>query len=511
MDELQAKLFSPSLISTLTFLFFLYFLIKWLATHSPTNHKTLPPSPTKLPFLGNLHQLGLYAHRSLKSLSERYGPLMLLHFGSKPVLVVSSPDIAREITKSHDLIFSSRPKLNIIDKLFYSGKDIVAAPYGDHWRQARGICVLHLLNTKRVKSFRAIREEEVELLVKKIRVSDLEEVNLSEMFSGITSDLICRVAFGKKYGRGEEDGKRFHGMLGDFMGLIGSYNIGQFIPWLAWINLVNGFDAKADRTAREFDNFLDGIVEEHIRNFDCGGKEDLVNVLLDLQKNNKAEFSLDREGIKALILDMFAGGSDTSSTALEWTMTELIRNPRVMKELQNEVNKIAQQKSEKHGIITEIDLEKMQYLKMVIKEGLRLHPPFPLLAARETTQDIKLRGYDIAKGTMVITNAWAMANDPNTWTKPEEFWPERFLNNPIDFKGQDFEFMPFGAGRRGCPGISFSVPIIELVLANLVHNFNWELPGGTMLESLDVSEAIALATRRKNALRAIAIPVSNSA
>ncbi|XP_065879089.1 cytochrome P450 736A117-like [Euphorbia lathyris] len=507
MSELQATLFSPPFLSIISFLFFLYFLIKWLTTRSPPNYKTLPPSPTKLPVIGNLHQLGLYAHRSLKSLSERYGPLMLLHFGSKPVLVVSSPEIAREITKSHDLIFSGRPNLNITQKLFYNCKDIVAAPYGDHWRQARAICVLHLLNTKRVKSFRAIREEEVDLLIKKIRDSGLEEVNLSELFASITSDLICRVAFGKKYGRGEEeDGKRFHEMLGDFMGLIGSFNIGQFIPWLGWINLVNGFDAKADRTAKEFDNFLDGVVEEHINN---GGKEDLVHVLLDLQKNNNVGFSLDREGIKALILDMFAGGSDTSSTALEWTMTELIRHPRVMKELQNEVNKIAEQKSERSSIITEADLEKMQYLKMVIKEGFRLHPPFPLLAARETTQDVKLMGYDIAAGTMVITNAWAMATDPKRWTRPEEFWPERFLNNPIDFKGQDFEFIPFGAGRRGCPGISFSVPIIELVLANLVHNFNWELPGGAMPESLDISEAISLATRRKNALRAIAIPVSS--
>ncbi|KAF2282866.1 hypothetical protein GH714_043350 [Hevea brasiliensis] len=471
-------------VSILPFLVFVYFLIKWL-TSPLVAHKKPPPTPPNLPVLGNLHQIGLYPHRSLVPLAQRYGPLMLLHFGSKPVVIVSSTESAREIMKTHDLVFSSRPKLSVAEKLLYNLKDVAVAPYGEHWRKMRSICVLQLLSNRRVQSFRAVREEEVEFLMEKIQQNSSLSlpVNMSEMFSSLTNDVICRVAFGKKYNNGE-DGKKFTKLMDDLMRLLGSsLNIGEFIPWLGWVNWVNGFNAKIDRTAKDFDEVIDGILEEHMMNNQedkthRNGKEDpnkdLVHILLELQKENASEFSLDRERIKALILDMFLGGSDTSSTVLEWTMTELLRHPRIMKELQNEIRRITHEKSK----VTEDDLNEMHYLKLVIKEALRLHPPFPLLAPRESIQDAKIMGYDIAAGTMVLINAWGLARDPNTWTKPEEFWPERFLNNPVDFKGHHLEFIPFGAGRRGCPGMPFATALVELALANLVKNFEWSLPGG---------------------------------
>ncbi|KDP31010.1 hypothetical protein JCGZ_11386 [Jatropha curcas] len=502
----------PLYVSVLCFLFFAYFLIKWLTSLLATQ-KNSPPSPPKIPILGNLHQLGLHPHRSLMSLGQRYGPLMMLHFGSKPVLIVSSAEAAREIMKTHDLVFANRPKLSVTDKLLYNSKDVASAPYGEYWRQMRSICVLHLLTNKRVQSFKNVREEEVNFMIEKIHKfsSSSLPVNLSEMFACLANDVICRVAFGKKY-RGE-DGKKFQKLLGEFMRLLGSFDVAVFIPWLSWIHWISGFDAKADRTAKEFDEFIEGILEEHINNGRTvtDGKEvpnDFVHVLLELQKesnNSKSEFSLERENIKALILDMFVGGSDTSSTVLEWAMTELIRHPRAMKKLQSEIKAIAPEKSN----ITEADLDKMQYLKLVIKEALRFHVPFPLLAARECMQDINILGFQVPAGTMVLINAWALARDSKLWSKPEEFWPERFLDNPIDFKGHDFEFIPFGAGRRGCPGMPFAMSIIELVLANLVNNFEWELPGGMKGEDLDVDESVGITTSRKNPLLAIAIPISH--
>ena len=199
---------------------------------------------------------------------------------------------------------------------------------------------------------------------------------------------------------------------------------------------------------------------------------------------------------------MFAAGSDTTYTVLEWAMTELLRHPQVMRQLQNEVRGIAQGKL----LITEDDLDKMQYLKAVIKETLRLHPPVPLLLPRESTRGAKIMGYDIEVGTQVITNAWAIGRDPLLWDEAEEFRPERFLNSSIDFTGKDFELIPFGAGRRGCPGTLFAAMAIEVALANLVHQFDWEVGGGGRREDLDMTECTGLTIHRKVPLLAVATP-----
>ena len=184
-------------------------------------------------------------------------------------------------------------------------------------------------------------------------------------------------------------------------------------------------------------------------------------------------------------------------------MSELLRNPNVMNKVQNEIREILGCKPDIEEI-QENDLEKMQYLKAVIKETLRLHPPIPLLVPRSAREDVKLNGYDIAAGTMVIINAWAIGRDPATWNKPEQFEPERFLNSSIDFKGHDFQLIPFGAGRRGCPGIAFAMATNEFVLANLLRMFDWKLPEGTTEENLDMSETAGSTAHRTVPLLAVA-------
>lgn len=201
---------------------------------------------------------------------------------------------------------------------------------------------------------------------------------------------------------------------------------------------------------------------------------------------------------------MFAAGTDTTSSALVWTMAELIRNPTSMKVLQNEVRRVGGSKEE----IDETDLEEMPYLKAVIKEGLRLHPPVPLLVPRESTQDTKLLGYDIAAHTRVMVNVWAIARDPSVWKNPDEFCPERFLDSSIDFKGFHFDFIPFGAGRRGCPGIAFAMSVDELALAKLVHKFEFALPDGERVEDLDMSEANGMTVHKK--LPLLLVPTSRT-
>ncbi|KAI3825703.1 hypothetical protein L1987_07274 [Smallanthus sonchifolius] len=205
--------------------------------------------------------------------------------------------------------------------------------------------------------------------------------------------------------------------------------------------------------------------------------------------------------IKAIILDLFLAGTDTTFASLEWAICELLRHPQAMKELQQEALKIGQGRS----MIAEDDLEKMPYLKAVIKETLRLHTLVPLLVPRESTQDVKILGYDIPSGTQVFINAWAIARDPSKWEAPEEFKPERFLNNPIDYKGFHFELIPFGAGRRRCPGIQFAMIINELVLANLVYKFDLSVMGE---EGLDTSETNGITILKKCPILVSATPCS---
>ncbi|XP_059637328.1 cytochrome P450 736A117-like [Cornus florida] len=495
----------------------IFFLSKWLS--SAKTKRNLPPSPPKLPVIGNLHQLGVFPHRSLRSLAQQYGPLMLLHFGSKPVLIVSSADAAREIMKSHDLIFSNRPKSSIARRVFYD-KDVAFTPYGEYWRRVKSICVLNLLSNRRVQSFRRVREEETALLIEKIKqaaFSSSSPVDLSEMFVSLTNDVVCRVALGRKYGEISKSGRKFKDLLRDTGELLGEFNLGDYIPWLVWLNQISGLNARVEKIAKELDEFLEGVIEDHIdskkKESNDGGSgdqdkkhQDFVDVLLEIQRENTDDFLLHRDSIKAIILDMFGAGTDTTFTALEWTMSELLRHPKAMKELQHEVRVIARGKLE----ITEDDVEKMQYLKAVMKESLRLHPPTPLLVPRESTQDVKVMDYDIAAGTQVFINAWAIARDPLLWEDAEDFQPERFLNTSIDFKGHDFKFIPFGAGRRGCPGIQFATSVNELALANLVHKFDFALPDGATEEDFDITEAPGISVHKKYPLLLVATPCSIS-
>ncbi|KAJ8752081.1 hypothetical protein K2173_001108 [Erythroxylum novogranatense] len=484
------------------FVLFVIFIAKWLYVN---RRKNLPPSPPKLPVLGNLHQLSSLAHRSLHSLAQRHGPLMLVHFGSWRTIVVSSADAAREVMKKHDIIFSDRPVTSISRKLMYDYKDIAIAPYGEYWRQIKSICVLQLLSAKKVRSFRSIREEEVVLLVNKIEESCSSSllIDLSELFISLTKHVVCRATIGRRYADGEgHGGSRFNKLFKEFCALLGVLDVADFIPNLAWINHFTGLNARVDKAFKQFDNFLEEIVDDHLVHDWVAIKDDqkdFVDVLLTVQNSPDGE-SISRDTIKALMLDMFLAGIDTTSTTLEWTMTELLRHPKAMKRLQEEIRMVRGSRP----TVTEDELDKMLYLKAVIRETLRLHPPLPLLIPRQPTESINLQGYDIPAKIRVMINAWAIGRDPNMWEEADEFRPERFLESSIDFKGHDFQLIPFGSGRRGCPGITFATASLEIVLASILDKFDWEIPGGSKPEDLDMAETLDLTLHRKLPLVAIA-------
>ncbi|KAK9090288.1 hypothetical protein Sjap_023465 [Stephania japonica] len=494
-------------------LFFLFLLV--VATIKRRNDKNkfvnLPPSPFKLPFIGNLHQLGSSPHRSLRALSQKHGPLMLLHLGQVPTLVISSPDTAREVLKTHDQIFSSRPNLKISNKLTY-GKSLAFVPYGEYWRQIRKIYVLQLLNSIRVRSFCAMREEETACLIKTIEQTSSSSadnlVDLSEILFMYAIGIVSRATIGRKFSDKREL-KRLRKMLDDMSHLSTISDVGNWIPWLAWVNYFNGVNAMVEKKCEEGNDFLESIVEEHMEKKEnkSGGETNgevanFVDVLLGLDHNDTHHIHLSRDHIKALILDMFAAGTETTHTVLTWAMAELIRQPKLMNRVQEEVRAISKGKQ----MVTEDDTEKMPYLKAVIKETLRLRPSGPLMVPHESTEHVKIHCYDIPAKTTVIVNMWAICRDPTAWVEPEKFDPDRFLDSKVDFKGQDFEYIPFGAGRRGCPGVAFAIASLEVGLANLLNRFDWAMPFGMDPEELDMSETSGLTVHKKENLVLAAVP-----
>ncbi|KAI6682785.1 hypothetical protein NL676_028698 [Syzygium grande] len=455
--------------------------------------RNLPPGPRKLPIVGNLHQLGSLPHRSLTRLSKQYGQIMFLQLGSVPTLVISSEDVAREVFKAHDRAFSGRPVFYAAKKLTYNCSDVSFGAYGDSWRELRKLVILELLSSKRVRLFESVR-------------GGRGPVNIGELALLLANNVVCRVTFGKKWQAEGGGGKsKFHETVRETQSILGGFCVADLFPQIAWFNRLNGFKAKVEKNFRELDKLYDEVIEEHRDpKRPKPDHEDLVDVLLRLQSDPHQVIALTGEQIKGVLTDMFNAGTDTSTATLVWTMTELIRNPSMMRKAQEEVREAAKGKLQ----VEESDLLRLTYLRSVIKEALRLHPPLPLLVPRATIEDCKIRGYEIPEGTTVFINVTAISTDPKCWENPEEFRPERFLNSSIDFNGQNYELLPFGSGRRGCPGIHFGVVIVELAMANLLHRFNWKLPEGMSVEDIDMEEDYGLTTQKRSPLCLIATPIN---
>ncbi|XP_071712763.1 cytochrome P450 Tp4149-like [Rutidosis leptorrhynchoides] len=484
--------------------FFILLVVKLIhykqTTHSSQEHKNPPPSPWKLPIIGNLHQLS-GNQRSLSKLAKKHGPLMLLHLGSVPVLIASSADAAREILKNHEPMFLDRLASSNIRKITYNTKDVAFSPYGEYWRYAKRIVVHHLLSHKKVLSYQKVREEEVTLMMDIIKESYGSSVDFSELLISLTNNVFSRVALGRKF-----ETKRVKKFIELSAMVTGLFRFEDYMPCLSWIDRLRGLDSTIEDHLKNVDEFLESVIEEHLRKKrresengkSCMADQEqlFIDVLLEHKEDeNTTSFRFEKSDIKALLLDMFVAGTVQTFSTLEWTLSELVRNPKTMKKLQEEIREFAQGKS----MVTEEDLSKLKYLNAVFKETLRLHPSPPLIP-RELTHDLNLMGYDIKCGTKVFINTWAIGRDPTLWDEPEVFKPERFLNSPIDYFGAYFELIPFGAGRRICPGIQYSKAINEIALANLVYKFDFAPPNGEKPEDLDTTEGTGALIHRKNNL-----------
>ncbi|EOA25259.1 hypothetical protein CARUB_v10018574mg [Capsella rubella] len=490
-----------------TFLYFILLLslIFILFKKLLPSKRKLPPGPKGLPIIGNLHQLGRFLYKSLHEISQEYGPVMYLRFGVVPVIIVSSKEGAQEVLKTHDLQTCSRPKTVGTGLFTYDFKDIGFAPFGESWREMRKLAMHELFSSKKLKSFRYIREGESALLVKKVTNYVHEkpnyQVNLRKLIFTFSASIICRLSFGDNF-CDFVDMDTVEELVLESEKNLGSLAFADFLPAGGIIDWISGQQATMKKAFAKLSNFLELLIEDHLKRGKIQDHSDIINVMLDMINNptKLGPFKVTDDHLKGIMSDVFLAGVNAGSVTIIWTMTELSRHPRVMTKLQEEIRATLGPNKEK---ITEEDLDKVEYLKMVIEEAFRLHPPAPLLLPRLTMSDIKIQGYNIPKNTMIQINTYTIGRDPKTWTKPDEFIPERFVDNPIEYKGQHFELLPFGAGRRICPGMATGITIVELGLLSLLYFFDWSYPKGMTAKDIDIEEDGALVIAKKVSLELV--------
>ncbi|WCJ42420.1 cytochrome P450 family 71 subfamily A polypeptide 26 [Euphorbia peplus] len=489
---------SPALCSCLLILAFTSTLIIWkkICRIGITSNK--PPQPPKLPLIGNLHQLvSKLPHRRLAELAKTYGTFMQLQLGHVTAVVVSSPEVAEQMFKGNiDIKVSNRCRVSVTDIILYNRQDVAFVPYGEYWRQMRKICILELFSTKRVQSFRSIREEEISEMITSVVSKVGSPINLSEMILSLASSIISRTVIGRK----NDNQEAVLPLLDELMKSVSGFTVLDMFPSLGFIHVITGMKSRLLKLHKEADQLLEDIIKEHksADRIQYEGNNNLLDVLLEVQANPDSPLTTD--GVKAITMELLVAGTDTSATVVEWAMSELMKSPKIMKRAQEELRKVYGE----NGKLDELVIHELKYFTAIIKETMRLHPPVPLVP-RLFGEECNINGYNIKANTELLVNVWAIGRDPNHWIEPEKFYPERFLGSEVDYKGCHYQYIPFGAGRRICPGIHLGIANMELVLAKLLCNFDWQLPNQMKPENLDMSETFAAVIKRKNQLYLIPV------
>ncbi|KAL7224048.1 hypothetical protein ACSBR1_025492 [Camellia fascicularis] len=473
----------------------------------PTKPQNLPPGPTPLPIIGNLLKLGSKPHKSLAELAKTHGPIMTLKLGHITTVVISSSTIAKEVLQKQDLAFSTRSVPNSLyayDQYQYS---VVWLPISERWRSLRKVMNLNIFAGNKLDIYQHLRCQKIQELLTSVHKSGQEgvAVDIGQAAFKTSLNLLSNTIFSVDLADPNEDsGEEFRDLVLNIMELIGKPNLVDYFPELAKIDpqgIRRRMKGSFEKVLRLFGRLIDERLEKR-RLGKTVGNDDLLDVLLNISEENGDE--IDRTQIERLCMDLFNAGTDTTSSTVEWAMTELLRNPEVVKKAKVELeNVIGKGKS-----IEESDVGRLPYLQAIVKETLRIHPPAPFLIPREVNTDVEVSGYKIPKGTKVLVNAWAISRDPNTWPNATSFMPERFLDSEIDFRGRDFEFIPFGAGRRICPGLPLAIRMIPLMLGSLINSFDWKLENGIATEDLDMEDRFGITLQKDQPLRVIPIIAS---
>ncbi|KAF7012503.1 hypothetical protein CFC21_026690 [Triticum aestivum] len=478
-------------------------LALWFFKLSGGKKQPLPPGPWRLPIIGSLHHVvSILPHRTMTQLCRRHGPIMYLQLGEIPTMVVSSKEAVGQMMKAGDLQFANRRTTGMQDIVGFGGKGVTFAPYGDHWRHMRKVCVTELLSSKQVRRMESVRAEEMGSLLCSMTGSAGATLNVSQKVAVLSNDVVARAIFGGKFSQQEDfihASNRIMDLLGGFF-LIDLFPSSRLVRWLS--SEERRVKSSRDVMQRIITDVIDERKAARAASNGSTYDEGLLDVLLTRQEEDTLESPLTTEMITTVLFDMFGAATDSTSTTLEWAMSELVNHREVMAKAQLEVREVL---GPDRAIIASSDLAELHYMRMVIKETFRLHPPAPLLN-RTNEEDCKIMGHDMLKGTNIYINVLAISQDPQYWDNPEEFNPERFENSNMDYNGTCFEFTPFGFGRRLCPGITFASSIFEMALANFLYHFDWMLPDGAISESVDMSEKFGLIVRRSSDLHLRAIP-----
>ncbi|KAL6602887.1 hypothetical protein ACP70R_043248 [Stipagrostis hirtigluma subsp. patula] len=478
----------------------------------PGRKYKLPPGPRPWPVIGNLNLIGPLPHRSLRELSKRYGPLMSLRFGSFPVVVATSVDMARLILKTHDLAFIDRPRTASGRYTGFNYSDVLWSPYGAYWRQARKLWKTEIFSARQLRSHEHVRHAEVRAMLRDIHDAGGggRAVALRDHIGMANLNGISRMVLGKKYVVDEAGSpttpEEFKWMVDEFFVLSGALNVGDFIPWLSWLD-PQGYTKRIEDLGEMFDRFLEHVLDEHNERRRREGEEfvatDMVDLMLGLAEDPNLEVPIERDGVKGFTLDLIVGGMDTSTVTTEWAMSELLRKPEVLAEATEELDRVVG----RDRLVRDEDIPNLPYIEAIVKETMRLHPVTPMLSPRLSREDVSISGYDIPTGTLVFVNVWAIGRDPAVWgDDANEFLPERFVGSNVDVKGHDYELLPFGSGRRMCPGIGLGLKLVQVTIANLLHGFAWRLPDGVAKEDLSMEEKFGLTMPRVVPLEAVAQP-----
>ncbi|CAI9108487.1 OLC1v1008085C1 [Oldenlandia corymbosa var. corymbosa] len=483
--------------------FFLY-LPLYLALYMVTRHfigkiRNLPPSPIlNLPILGHLYLLRKPIFRILAKISGRYGPVLLLHFGSRQVLVVSSPEAAEECLNKHDIIFANRPALLSGKHLGYNYTSLVWAPYGDHWRNLRKISSLEIFSAHRLQMLQGIRVDEVKLMLRRLYFASQakQSVNMKTVFFELLSNIIMRMAAGKRYYGGDldeieeaEQANRFKMIVEETMRVAGPSNIEDYLPLYRWLTL-----DKMDKKLRVLQQKRDGFMQELINEFKMKRQEEmirdhsdkkkgenhktLIEVLLELQEKEPNYYK--DEIIRGYMLVLLASGTDTSRVTMEWALSLMLNHPTTLKKAQEEIDNVIGN----DRLLDESDVVNLPYLRCIVNETLRMYPAGPLLP-HQSSEECVVGGYRVPKGTMLLVNLWAIQNDPKIWENPRKFEPERFEGVQVTKDG--YKWMPFGAGRRGCAGESLATRTVGFALGSIIQCFHWERIGKEMIDMAEGS------------------------
>nr|AYM55634.1 cytochrome p450 [Croton stellatopilosus] len=458
---------------TVLFLFSFLILIPFLVLKCyklKRHHKNLPPSPPSFPIIGHLHLLKPPNHRNLHRLANKYGPIIFFRFGCRPAIIVSSSSIAEECFTKHDIVFANRPRLLTGKHFGYNYSTMLLSPYGDHWRNLRRIGAIEIFSTHRLNMLSSIRRDEIKRLIINLShnsVQEFSKVELKSRFKELTFNISLRMISGKRYygndASDSEEARQFREMLEEALVYAEVSNPVDFVPIWKWIEGGES-EKRIEKLGKRFDEFYQGLIDEH-RN-QKGNLENnntMIDHLLSLQES-QPEYYTDQI-IKGFIQVILFAGTDTSAATLEWAMSNLLNHPNTLKTARDEIdNHIGRE-----TVVDESDLPKLPYLQNIIYETLRLYPVVPLLVPHLSSDDCRVTGYNVPRGTMLLVNAWAIHRDPALWEDAMSFKPERFCK-----EGEANKLMPFGIGRRSCPGASLAQRVVGCALGSLIQSFDWK-------------------------------------